>query len=133
MTLNPTTIKTFWLASWEVQVLMVGTALATLTAADILPFLGWLPLVAQTFITSYWSWAMIALAWALRVFKTKSKLVLLPSEATPKEVVKEIVAADKKEAQLAKAQKIVDAAKTPLQLAQELVDKHNAGQDDPKA
>lgn len=93
--MNATMIKTFWLASWEVQVVFIGTLLAGLTAADIVPFLGLFPDVVSAFVGQYWGYFVYGLTFILRMFKTKSKLVLLPSQATPKEEVKKIVAAEK--------------------------------------
>jgi len=93
--MNATIIKTFFLASWEVQVVMIGTLIAGLTAADIVPFLSFLPLGISAFIGSYWGYIVYGLTFLLRIFKTKSQLVLLPKNATPKAKVIEIVAADK--------------------------------------
>ncbi len=93
--MNATIIKTFWLASWEVQVVMIGTLLAGLTAGDIVPFLSFLPLGVAAFVGSYWGYFVYGLTFVLRIFKTKSQLVLLPSKATPKAEVKKIVEAEK--------------------------------------
>jgi len=93
--MNVTVLKTWWFASWEVQVTMIATLLAGLTAIDLVPVLAFLPDTMATIVGTYFPYVIIIATFVLRVFKTKSQMVLNRSDATPKEEKKAVIAASK--------------------------------------
>jgi hypothetical protein len=99
--MNTTVIVEWWLASWEIKVMLIGTALAGVTAADLVPVLAYLPDAMAILVAKYWSWFIVALAFALRQFKTQSKLTFFRSKATPKAEVIAIKAATVEKLKLA--------------------------------
>ena len=99
--MNTTVIVEWWLASWEIKLMIIGTLLAGVTAADIVPVLAFLPDAAAILVAKYWGWFITALVFILRTTKTQSKLTFFRSKATDKLEVIKIKAATK--AKLAEA------------------------------
>ena len=89
--MNPTIIKEWWLASWEVKLGGIALLIAGFTAGDIAPYITILPGDAETglesMILKYWGFIVMGIMWLLRITKTSTKLVMFQKDADSKETV----------------------------------------------
>jgi len=113
--MNPVIIKEWWLASWEMKLIMIAAFIETTTGGMIAPYIEWIPGTAiEGYIVEYWHLIVLALVFALRGFKTSSKLTLFKKDATPQA---EVIAA-----------KAALKPKTEIELLREQVELLKAGQ-----